>query len=167
MTKVAANVLVGEATLYFSTTAGTAVGDIDTEVGFIEDGVTIEYAPTIEDIMVEQETVPIKRVITKEEITITCNLAESSLANLKLALGGAAVSGKVLTLGGGTILTFAIKIVGQPPSGDVTRTIYAGYIHSVGTVGMAYKRNEKTIVPITLKPYLSDSGGTVLTITDA
>jgi len=166
MAKTVANVLVGVATLYYHATAGTAVGSVTTEVGYTEDGVTIEYAPTISDIEVEEETVAINRVITKEDISITCNMAESALVNLELAMGGASVAGTVLTLGGGTLQNFALKIVGTTPSGVTTRTIYAGYVHPTGTVGLSYKKGEKTIIPVTLKPYLNASGGTVITITD-
>ena len=166
MAKTVANVLVGVATLYYHATAGTAVGSVTTEVGYTEDGVNIEYAPTVENIKVAEETVPINRVITDEDITITCNMAESDLEQLELALAGASRAGDVITLGGGTLQNFAIKIVGTAPAG-ATRTIYAGYVHPTGTVGMSYKQGEKTIVPVTLKPYLNASGGTVLTITDA
>jgi hypothetical protein len=166
MAKTAANVLVGVATLYYHPTAGTAVGSVTTEVGYTEDGVSIEYAPTVEDIDVEEETVAIKRVITKEDISITCNMAESDLEQLELAMGGASRAADVITLGGGVLQDFAIKIVGTAPGG-ATRTIYAGYVHPTGTVGMSYKKGEKTIVPLTLKPFLISSGGTVLTIEDA
>jgi hypothetical protein len=166
MAKVAANVLVGVATLYYHPTAGTAEGSVATEVGYTEDGVSIEYNPTIEDIEVEEETVPINRVITKEEISITCNMAESDLEQLELAMAGASRAADVITLGGGTLQDFALKIVGTAPGG-LTRTIYAGYVHPTGTVGMSYKKGEKTIVPVTLKPFLNASGGTVLTISDA
>jgi len=166
MAKTVANVLVGVATLYYHATAGTAVGSVTTEVGFTEDGVTMEYTPTVEDIEVEEETVAISRVISKEEIAITCNMAESALANMELAMAGASLAGSVITLGGGTLQNFAMKIVGVNPSG-AARTIYAGYVHPTGAVGMAYKKGEKTVVPVTLKPYLNASGGTVITITDA
>jgi hypothetical protein len=166
MAKTVANVLVGVATLYYHPTAGTAVGSVTTEVGYTKDGVTIEYAPTINDIDVEEETVSIKRVIAKEDISITCNMSESALNNLELAMAGASRAADVITLGGGTLQDFALKITGIAPSG-ATRTIYAGYVHPTGTVGMSYKKGEETIVPLTLKPYLNASGGTVITIEDA
>ena len=160
------NVLVGVALLYYHTTPGTAVGSVVTEIGYTEDGVNIEYNPTIEDIDVEEETFPVKRVITKEECSITCNMAESSIANLEQAMAGALRVGGVITLGGGTIQEIAMKIVGIAPSGAV-RTIYAGYVNPVGVVGMSYRLGEKTIVPVTFKPFLNAYGGTVITITDA
>ena len=166
MAKTAASVLVGVATLYYHATPGTAVGSVTTEVGYTEDGVDIEYAPDIADIDVEEDTVSINRVITKEVISITCNMAESDLEQLELALAGSSRAGDIITLGGGTLQDFALKITGTAPGG-LARTIYAGYVHSTGTVGMSYKKGEKTVVPVTLKPYLNASGGTVITISDA
>ena len=166
MAKTVASVLVGVATLYYHATAGTAVGSVTTEVGYTEDGVSIEYAPTIQDIDVAEETVSIKRVITKEDITITCNMAESDLEQLDLALAGGLRAADVITLGGGALQDFAIKITGTAPGG-LTRTIYAGYVNPTGTVGMSYKKGEKTIVPVSLKPFKNTSAGTVITISDA
>ena len=166
MAKTASNVLVGVSTLYYNPTAGTVVGSITTEVGYTEDGVTIEYAPSIEDIDVEEEVIPIARVITKEDISITCNMAESALANIELAMAGASVAGSVLSLGGGAMQDFALKIVGTTPGGVTSRTIYIPYVHPVGNVGFSYRKGSKTIIPVTFKPYLNAAGSTVFTITD-
>jgi stage V sporulation protein SpoVS len=166
MAKTAANVLVGVATLYYGA-AGAAVGAITTEVGYTEDGVTIEYTPDVTDISVEEETVPIKRVIIKEEISITCNIAESSLNNIEKALAGASRADDVITLGGGVIQEIGIKIVGDSPAGADKRTIYCPYVNPVGTVGMSYKKGNKTIVPVTFKPFKNAVDATVCTITDA
>jgi hypothetical protein len=161
------NVLVGDATLYYGTAGDDAV-DIKTNIGYTEDGVSIEYAPEVADIDVEEQTVTIKRVITKEEISITCNMAESALDNLTLAMAGADLAGLVITLGGGELQSFGIRIVGTAPEG-FTRTIYAPYVNPTGTVGMSYKRGEKTIVPVTLKAYLYEKDEEIIpavTITD-
>jgi len=166
MAKTVANVLTGVATLYYHATAGTAVGSVTTEVGYTEDGVNIEYAPTVEDTRVEEETMPIGHVLTQEDVSITCNMAESALANLELAMAGASRAGAVITLGGGTLQNFAIKIVGTAPAG-ATRTFYAGYVHPTGTVGQSYKKGGKTIVPVTFKAYKYASGANAVTWTDA
>lgn len=166
MAKTAANVLVGVATLYFNPTAGTVVGSVTTEVGYTEDGVNLEYAPTVEDIMVEEETLAIQRALSKEEVSIICNMAESDMDNLELAMAGASRAGDIITIGGGTLQDFAIKIVGTAPGG-ATRTIYAGYVHPVANVGMAYRKAEKTIVPVTFKVFKHASGDSAFTITDA
>ena len=43
----------------------------DTEVGYTEDGVTMKYTGDTEDIMVEEETLPIDRVLIKETVEVT------------------------------------------------------------------------------------------------
>jgi len=167
MATVVANVLVGTGTLYYHTTPGTVVGSVTTEFGYTEDGVTIEYTADIADVEVEEETFPIKRVITKEELTITCNLAENLLANLENALAGALTGGAgIVDLGGGAMRTMALKFVGVTVAG-ADRTIYVPYANPVGTVGMAYKKGEKTIIPVSFKAYQGVSGADVVTITDA
>ncbi len=167
MATVVANVLVGTGTLYYHTTPGTAVGSVLTEFGYTEDGVTIEYTADIADIEVEEETFPIKRVITKEDVMITCNLAENLLANLENALAGALTGGAgIVDLGAGAQRTMALKFVGATVGG-ANRTIYIPYANPIGVVGMAYKKGEKTIMPVSFKAYQGVSGADVVVITDA
>lgn len=167
MATVVANVLVGVGTLYYHTTPGTAVGSVTTEFGYTEDGVTLEYSADIADIEVEEATFPIKRAITKETFQITCNLAENLLANLENAMAGALTGGAgIVDLGGGAIRDMALKFTGVAPSG-LTRTVYIPYAHPVGTVGMAYKKGSKTLIPVAFKAYQGVSGADVVTFTDA
>jgi len=129
--------------------------------------VTIEYTADQTDIEVEEETFPIKRVITKETCTITANLAENLLANLENALAGALTGGAgVVDLGGGAQRTMALRFAGTGPGGT-TRTIYIPYANPIGTVGMAYKKGEETIIPVSFAAYQGTSGADVVVITDA
>ena len=167
MANVVANVLTGVAKLYYHTTAGTASASVTTEFGYTKDGVTIEYSADITDIEVEEETFPIDRVITKENLTITCNLSENLLANLENALPGALTGGAgVIDLGGGAMRNMALRIYGTTVGGT-HRTIYIPYANPVGTVGMAYKKGEETIIPVSFKAYQGTAGGDVVQITDA
>ena len=167
MATVVANVLVGTGTLYYHTTPGTAVGGVTTEFGYTKDGVTIEYSSSVNDIEVEEETFAIKRVIQKEEFTVTCNLSENLLANLENAMAGALTGGAgIVDLGGGAQRAMALKFTGVAPGGT-TRTIYIPYANPVGTVGMAYKKGEETLIPASFKAYQGVSGADVVTITDA
>lgn len=95
------DVLIGTGVLY-SAAVGTAFPGADsttasewaeissswTDVGYSEDGWTLEYDKSFEDIMVAEEIDPIKSVKTAQEIRITGTLAQSSMANLQLAFGG-------------------------------------------------------------------------------
>ena len=167
MATVVANVLVGTGTLYYHTTAGTASASVTTEFGYTQDGVTIEYTADQTDVEVEEATFPIKRVITKETLTITANLAENLLANLENAMAGALTGGAgVVDLGGGAQRTMALRFAGTGPGGT-TRTIYIPYANPIGTVGMAYKKGEETIIPVSFAAYQGTSGADVVVITDA
>jgi len=132
------------------TAPGMSLGSPYTEVGYTEDGVTIEYSADTVDLEVEEETFPIGRVIAKEDLAITCNMAESSLANINNAMAGAVVAGGVLTLDAGVNKTMNLKIKGTNPAGFI-REIYVPMATTVGTVGMSYKKGEKTIVPVTFQ----------------
>jgi len=142
------------ATLYTVTPGGDApgmaLGSPFTEVGYTEDGVTMEYAAEDMDIMVHEETFPVGSVITKETVTVTCNMAEASLTNISQAMSGAVLSGNVITLGDGVTKTMNLKIEGTNASGYL-RSILIPKAVASGTVGMSYKKGEKTIVPITFK----------------
>ena len=126
------------------------------EVGYTEDGVTLEYTADETDIEVEEETFPISRVITKETLAVTCNMAEASLANINNAMAGAVLSGNILSLGGGVNKTMNLRIKGDTPSGYI-REIIIPKATATGAVGMPYKKGEKTVVPVTFQALKSDS----------
>ena len=125
-----------------------------TDIGYTEDGVTLTYNTDTADIEVEEETVPIDRVITKESIEITCNMAESSLANMGFAMAGSLVSGSILKVGAGTLKTMNLMLEGLNPAG-YKRQMFFPKCTATGSVGMPYKKGEKTVIPVTfqaLKP---------------
>jgi len=166
MANAIGNVLVGVADIL----VGTAGAVADVDVGYTEDGVTLEYSADIADIETEEETFPINRVITKETITVTCNCAESSIANIGYAIAGADGVVSPIKIGevgaGGVLQKFSIKIVGKTPAAT-DRTIDIRYAHPIGPVGMSYKKGEKTIVPMSFVAYKGDAALDVCTITDA
>ena len=134
------------------------------ELGYTEDGVTMEVVTDTVDIDVEEETVSIDRVIAKETITFTANLAESSLFNLAIAMPGAVLSGNILTIGAGVMKTMNIRFEGVSPEGFL-RQIFLPKCTATGTVGMPYKKGEKTVVPVTLMA-LKPSGEAAYTVVD-
>ncbi len=134
------------------------------DAGYTEDGVTIEYTVDEADIDVEEETFSIDRVITKETIAITCNMAESSLANIGNAMAGAAVSSSILSFGDGVNKTMSLRILGFNPAGLI-REILVPLANANGTVGMSYKKGEKTVVPVTFQA-LKPADGFACTIVD-
>ncbi len=160
MANTIANVLVGVATLSIK----YPVGGSYVTAGFTEDGVTLEYTADTTDIEVEEETFPIGRVIAKEKLAVTCNMAESSLYNMDKAIAGSVLAASTITIGAGTNKEMSIKIVGTNPAG-YDRTIEIPLATATGTVGMGYKKDEITVVPVTFEALKGASD--VCTIVDS
>lgn len=146
------------------TAPGMSLSSPFTDIGYTEDGVTLEYTGDTADIEVEEETIPINRVLTKETIQITCNMAESSLYNIDKAIAGSVLSGSILTIGDKVLKTMNLKIAGTNPAG-FNREIFIPLATATGTVGMSYKKGEKTVVPVTFQA-LKPATGKACTIVD-
>jgi len=160
MAKTKTNVLIGTAVLSFK----YPIGGSYIEVGYTSDGVDLEYSKDSADVEVEEESFPIAEVITKEGLTIECKMAESSLINISVAMGGAKLVGSMITVGDGINKEMSVKLVGSGPAGK-TRTVEAPLCVSTGNVGMSYKKGVKTIVPVTFK-VLKPCNGAAFTIID-
>lgn len=145
-------------------TAGIRLSSAFTEIGYTEDGVTMEYTADEADIEVEEETFPIDRVITKETVAVTCNMAESSLFNMDKAMAGSLLAGSILKLGAGTNKKLTLQLHGINPAGFI-RAILIPSCTATGAVGMPYKKGEKTIVPVTFQA-LKTTGHPAVTIVD-
>lgn len=130
--------------------AGIVLSAPFTEVGYTEDGVTVTQSTDEADIDVEEETYSIDRVITKETTEVVCNMAESSLYNISIAMPGALLSGSILKLGAGVNKKLTLQIRGTNPAG-FNRAVLIPSCTATGAVGMSYKKGTKTIVPVTFK----------------
>jgi len=62
------------------------------DVGYSEDGWTLEMDKTFEDIMVAEEIDPIATFKTAQEVRLTGELAQASQANIQVALGGGTIT---------------------------------------------------------------------------
>lgn len=62
------------------------------EVGYSEDGWTLEVDKTFEDVMVAEELDPIKSLKSAQEVRLTGEMAQASLDNLAIAMGGGTVA---------------------------------------------------------------------------
>ena len=135
------------------------------DIGYTEDGVTLTYTSETADVEVEEETFAIDRLLTKEILEITVNMAESSLANLGNAMPGSVRSGNIITFGAGVMKTMNMKLVGVTPGGFI-RTIQIPKATAMGAVGIPYKKGEKTVVPVTFQA-LKDATGLIAIIDNA
>jgi len=167
MAKTASNVLVGVAELHYNPIPGTAVGGAGwIELGYTEDGLTLTYTAETADIEVEEETFPLKRVMTKETLELAANLAEASLLNMSQAMGGGILAGGVITLGGGALKEIGLKAIGTSPAGTA-RTVYVPYATATGAMGVPFRKGAKSVVPVAFQAYKHGAGVDVCTVTDA
>lgn len=118
-----------------------------TNLGYTEDGVTLEYTAETADVNVLEETFAIARPIVTEKLSVKCNLAEASLFNIDKAMAGSSLSGNIITLGGGVQKEVSLRIRGTSPAGYY-RTIHIPLATATGAVGMPFKKGEKTVVPV-------------------
>ena len=154
-----ANVLVGVVAVTWDT------GGDNLALGFTEDGITMTVSTDFFDVNVEEVIGSIHRVMTHQEITVTLNLAESSLVNMEVAIPGSSVAAAVLTLGNAALGEKNLQLVGTNPAG-FARTIVLTQVNPVGEVGIPYKKGAISVVPVTFKA-LVQSDGTFGTLTDA
>uniref|UniRef100_A0A6M3LU45 Uncharacterized protein n=1 Tax=viral metagenome TaxID=1070528 RepID=A0A6M3LU45_9ZZZZ len=157
----AANVLVGVATLSIK----YPIGGVYVDVGYTEDGVKFEYSVDKTQIRVEEKTYPLTQVINTEDLKVTANLAEATLHNLFVAIAGASQVGNIITIGNGVDKEMSVKIVGINPAG-FARTVEIPCAVASGTVGLSWRKNEKTVIPVTFDA-LESPAGNLCTITDA
>jgi len=93
------NIIISPATLYYAPVGetkpdestvdyGSAWGGNWTDLGYTLEPVSLAFDRTIFELMVQQETTPVKRQIEMETIAFETVLAEITATNLSLALGG-------------------------------------------------------------------------------
>ena len=100
MAKSISEVMLGTGVLYVGAEATAFPADPTTapsgsdwsDIGYSESGWTLDYDKTFEDVMVAEEIDPIFTIKTAQEVRISGELAQVSLANLKEAMGGGTVT---------------------------------------------------------------------------
>ena len=106
------------------------------EVGYSEDGWTLEVDKTFEDVMVAEELDPIKTLKSAQEVRLTGELAQASLTNFQVAMGGGSTQSN--ELGAGASGAAGTSVTGYhtftPPTSD-TFTEYALILHADGQAG--------------------------------
>ena len=147
MAPTISNVLIGASTIYI----GTAGAYAATQVGYTEDGVQLSYEPTVKFHIVHEETFPIGATLEAEMAKILFSMAESDIDMLEAAFAGASLAADTLTIGGGSIRKISVTLSGDAPgTGSKTREIVFPYAVASAAVGMAFKKDDKTLVPIEL-----------------
>ena len=106
------------------------------QVGYSEDGWTLEVDKTFEDVMVAEELDPIKTLKSAQEVRLTGELAQASLTNFQVAMGGGSTAAD--EIGAGALGVAGTSVTGyhtyKPPTSDGF-TEYSLILHADGQAG--------------------------------
>lgn len=153
------NLIQGPATLYTGIFGATEPATIATapttgwtDVGGTKDGVELEIADEYSVLDVDQLIYEVGRRRTKRVVSVKTQLAEATLANLALAIANTAPVANVLE-GDDGLAAFApayqaLLIDGIAPGGFRRRIILRKTLPT-DSVGVAYKKDAQTLVPVT------------------
>lgn len=156
-----ANVVVGLTNIYVGTVETQPDPTSANHLGYTEDGGDFEYSPSITPIPVAEESFPVKDILEAEEISVTLNLAEATIANLgKAMVGSDATVPTRIDLGDGVVKYVSLLLEGNAPGDNSgTRWVFIPRALATGAVGLPFKRAAKTMVPVTFtarKPAAGD-----------
>lgn len=178
MAKNTAEILVGPGTLYvadygeaFPTNAETAVAGNWVDVGYTEDGVSLGYSADYSDIEVAEEFEAVDTRLTGREGSLSAELAQFSLENLRLALGGGtitAVPGPPVentftppTVGNEQAFTLLFRYTND---NGFSSDIQVPKVRSVGTLDSQFgKAPAKATIGVEFK-FVKDTGSDLFTI---
>lgn len=171
------NLIQGPATLYtgvFGVAEPATVAAVPavgwTDVGGTKDGVELTIADEYGVLDVDQIIYEIARKRTKRVVSVKTSLAEATLANLALAVANTAPVANVLTADDG-LAAFspaygALLIDGIAPGGFRRRIILRKTLPT-DSVGMAYKKDGQTLIPVTWTLHWVSTSIAPFIITDA
>ena len=130
-------------------------------VGGTLDGVTLTFAPTTQNILIEEQPTPVGVAVTTADLTVTCNLSEETLDNVNLAWGNAgtiattaAGAGQPGKHGAHPVHRAAVPcrsaLIGKNQLG-FARVLYIPTVICAGQVQTAYRRAaQQRVYPLTL-----------------
>jgi hypothetical protein len=111
-----------------------------TYVGATEEGVSLNLDREVNPHYVEEQSIQVFSTPGNSTFTIELQLAESTLANMKLGVGGGSIASDVLTLS--DELDIVALFLDMPAAGNDRRTVYIPRANSVGGLDMSLRRNE-------------------------
>jgi hypothetical protein len=127
------------------------------EVGFTDDGIQLNYNPTVKEIEVDEVIPAVKRFLNGEKCSVLAKLAQATLANLNRAISGSTLTPTAaggsnsaidtLEFGSGGLIEKMVGFEGLSPAGGFR--MFIGYIATAqANVQLAFKRAEKLVIPV-------------------
>lgn len=168
MVVTTSNLLQGPATIYLGAfgavepaTIATAPAVAWTDLGGTKEGFTLTDASEFAALSVDQLTMDPESRRVSRTVTGATSLAEATLANLARATSNTAPTANVLTPDEGDAAFrppySALLIDGIAPGGKKRRIILRKVL-ATGSVGMPYKKDAQTLIPVEWKlHYISPS----------
>lgn len=141
------NVIIGVGWVFIHTTADTAKPSFTTTesggfryVGATMEGITLEDSVEPNYHFVEEQSSPTNVTPGQGQFSVSGSLAEATLENIQLVMGGS-ITGSVLTLSD-LRPELTIYVVGVAPEGGF-RSFYAPRAVSAGATGTTFRRTEE------------------------
>lgn len=164
MSVTPSNAMLGPVSIFTGTfgatepvNAGTAPGVGWTDIGGTTDGATLTLGRTYTSMRFDQIGMDVGAQLTAQEVTVSTNMGEPTLANFRIALNLLDDAGTELEWGGEDIVNDepnyrAVLLQGKKPGGGprmwvVRRTL------SVESIGVPFKVDGQTFFPVTWKGY--------------
>lgn len=178
MATTTANLVQGPATLYFGAfgaaepvDAVAAPSSAWTDAGATKDGVNITIEQEYTELEVDQLADIAGQRLTKRTITVETNLAENTLANLKLALNGGTTTATSYTpssgvLNGAEPTYSALIIDGVAPNGKARRIVVRKVL-STDNVEFSYSKSDQAVYSVTFTAHYVSGTVDPFKITDA
>jgi hypothetical protein len=152
MTATVANASVGAVSSVLLGTYGTVEGSC-TDLGATEGALSISYEQEHFDLTAEQWTGITKSFLVREGTTIEFDCVETSLANIRMAMGypSTALVGSTLSFGGLSSLTEMTLYINLPLLGGGTGKVTIHKCIIQASVSPEFSRGDKALVHFTVK----------------
>lgn len=161
------NVLQGPAQVFIAdfgstepTNAAAAPAVAWTDVGFTDGGATVSIGRTYSKMMVDQVALPVGSRLTEQVVTVATTFAETTLALLRRALNETTAAGTTWELqsaiGNANPNYAAVMLKGLAPTGT-PRLVIVRRALSTANVELAFKKDSKTVIPVTFEGYYVSS----------
>jgi len=125
-------------------------------VGYTTDGVVMTTRSDFYDAKVDENVGTVLRRLTDQDITVSLNMAEGTLAAMAEAIPGSSLVTNTLTIGGAALQTQRLTLLGKSPNGR-ERVIVLKEVNPTGEVAVPYKKGEASIVPVTFSALVDDA----------